>query len=71
MDVYTNLYVTSRLAFMEGSANTAEIERFTLNCGDVVITKDSETPDDIGIAVFIAEPVDRFGLRLPSRSDQA
>lgn len=60
MDVYTNLYVTSRLAFMEGSASTAEIERFTLNCGDVVITKDSETPDDIGIAAVIAEPINRL-----------
>jgi type I restriction enzyme S subunit len=60
MDVYSNEYVTTELDFMEASATTAEIERFGLNCGDVVITKDSETPDDIGIAAVIAEPIDRL-----------
>jgi type I restriction enzyme S subunit len=60
MDVYSNDYVTSRLDFMEGSASAAEIERFALKCGDVVITKDSETPDDIGIPAVIAEAIDRL-----------
>lgn len=53
MDVYSHEYVTSRLEFMEGSATRAEIDRFGLKCGDVVITKDSETPDDIGIPAVI------------------
>jgi len=60
MDVYSNLYVTSRLNFMDASASRAEIERFSLKVGDVVITKDSETPDDIGIPAVIAEQVDRL-----------
>ena len=58
MDVYTNQYVTSAIPFMEASASTAEIERFGLHHGDVVITKDSETPDDIGIPSVIAEEID-------------
>ena len=57
MDVYSNQYVTGELNFMEASASAAEIERFGLNCGDVVITKDSETPDDIGIPAVIAEQI--------------
>lgn len=60
MDVYSNEYVTNALEFMEASATSAEIERFGLKLGDVVITKDSETPDDIGIPAVIAEPVDRL-----------
>jgi type I restriction enzyme S subunit len=60
MDVYSNEYVTSCLEFMEASATSAEIERFALNSGDVVITKDSETPDDIGIAAVIMEQIDRL-----------
>jgi type I restriction enzyme S subunit len=60
MDVYSNQYVTDRIDFMEGSASKAEIERFSLRQGDVVITKDSETPDDIGIPAVIAEEIDRL-----------
>lgn len=60
MDVYSNEYVSSRLDFMEASATPAEIDRFGLNCGDVVITKDSETPDDIGIAAMIAETIENL-----------
>ena len=57
MDVYSNEYVSNRIQFMEGSASTAEIDRFGLNCGDVIITKDSETPDDIGISTVIVEEI--------------
>jgi len=58
MDVYTNEYVTGKIQFMEASATPVEIERFSLNCGDVVITKDSESPDDIGIPSVILEEID-------------
>jgi type I restriction enzyme, S subunit len=60
MDVYSNEYVTNGIDFMEASASTAEIERFSLNCGDVIITKDSETPDDIGIPAVISEAINRL-----------
>ena len=56
MDVYANDYVTADLPFMEASAPAAQKERFKVEAGDVMITKDSETPDDIGIpAVVIAD----------------
>ncbi len=57
MDVYSNDYVTGRIDFMEASATQAEIERFGLKSGDVIITKDSETPDDIGIPTVITEDI--------------
>lgn len=57
MDVYSNEYVTGQINFMEASATQAEIDRFGLISGDVVITKDSETPDDIGIPTVITEEI--------------
>ena len=52
-DVYNNDYVTSDMDFMRATATRAEIDRFGLQVGDVVITKDSETPDDIGIPTVV------------------
>lgn len=60
MDVYANDYVTGAIEFMAASASKAEIERFGLMAGDVVITKDSETPDDIGVPAVIAEQISRL-----------
>ncbi len=60
MDVYSNEYVASSLPFMEASATAVELERFGLNKGDVIITKDSETPDDIGIASVITEQINKL-----------
>jgi len=53
IDVYNNDYITGDLMFMQASATTTEIERFGLRVGDVIITKDSETPDDIGISAVV------------------
>ena len=59
MDVYANDYVTSaRIDFMPATASPSEIERFALHAGDVVITKDSETPDDIGVPAVVVEDID-------------
>lgn len=60
MDVYLNDYITKSIQFMEASANHAEIERFGLEVGDVIITKDSETPHDIGIPSVILEKIDNL-----------
>ena len=57
MDVYANDYVTASIDFMTASASKAEIERFGLRAGDIIITKDSETPDDIVIPAVIAESI--------------
>jgi type I restriction enzyme S subunit len=48
------------LPFMEASATRAEIERFRVEKGDVLVTKDSETPDDIGIPAVVADEIDNL-----------
>jgi type I restriction enzyme S subunit len=53
VDVYKNDRITDTLAFLEATATPAEIERFSLRAGDVLITKDSETPDDIAAAALV------------------
>jgi len=49
LDVYTNHSITNELDFMKATASHIEITRFGIAPGDVIITKDSETPDDIGV----------------------
>jgi len=53
IDVYSHDYITGDLEFMRASATQPEIDRFGLKIGDVIITKDSETPDDIGIPTVV------------------
>lgn len=55
MDVYYENYITNSLPFMEATANPNEIDRFSLKKHDVVITKDSETVEDIAKAAVVTE----------------
>jgi type I restriction enzyme S subunit len=61
---YTNVYynekITNDLDFMSGSCGDSEYFRFLLNPGDVVITKDSETPDDIGIPTLVQDEIENL-----------
>lgn len=54
-DVYYRDRITADIDFMEATATEVEVARFTLRPGDVVITKDSETADDIAIPAIVAE----------------
>ena len=54
-DVYYNDRITPDLDFMEGSATEAEIERYRLKHGQVIITKDSEGWQDIGVPALVTE----------------
>ena len=54
-DVYYNERITPDLHFMEGSATEAEIQHFQLKRGQVIITKDSEGWDDIGVPALVTE----------------
>jgi type I restriction enzyme S subunit len=54
-DVYYNDRITSDMDFMEGSASDAELARFCLKSGQVLLTKDSESWQDIGVPAFVAE----------------
>jgi len=57
LDVYQNEYITSNLEFMRGSASEAEINKFSLRRSDVLITKDSETAEDIASAAVVADEI--------------
>ncbi|MGI8423962.1 MAG: restriction endonuclease subunit S [Chloroflexota bacterium] len=54
-DVYNNEFITLRLGFMQATASAEEISKFGLSVGDVIITKDSESWDDIGVPSLVRE----------------
>lgn len=60
VDVYKNNKITSNLHFMAATASAIEIQKFTVLKDDVIITKDSETPQDIAIPSFVAEEIDNL-----------
>ncbi|WMJ74106.1 restriction endonuclease subunit S [Cytophagaceae bacterium ABcell3] len=60
MDVYNNRYIHSRIIFSDGSVNASELVKFQLIKNDVLITKDSETPDDIAVPSVITEDIDNL-----------
>lgn len=54
-DVYYNTRITKRIKFMKATATESEIQRYSLQVGDVLITKDSETPGDIAIPALVSD----------------
>ena len=54
VDVYKNDFISSTIDFMKATATPEEIEAFKLKTGDVLITKDSESWDDIAIPAFVS-----------------
>ena len=55
MDVYANREITKEILFMEATATAEEVEKFKLKVNDVIITKDSESPDDIAVPTVVKE----------------
>lgn len=51
--VYNNERITRDLEFMRASATPEEIRRLTVRAGDVLITKDSESPTDIAVPALV------------------
>ena len=56
-DVYYSEAILDSMEFMEATATETEIQNCQLTIGDVVITKDSETPNDIGVPAVVRGPV--------------
>lgn len=54
-DVYKNDTIRADMDFMEATATPAQIKKFGLKVGDVIITKDSEDPSDIAVPAYVAE----------------
>ena len=61
VDVYRNDFIRTGLPFMRATATAREIERVGLRSGDVLITKDSEVWNDIGVPALVGE-IDSGGV---------
>ena len=55
VDVYYNDFIVNDLDFMGATAKQSEIDKFSLQIDDVIITKDSEDPMDIGVPALVKE----------------
>jgi Restriction endonuclease S subunits len=64
VDVYYNWAISESTEkdFLAATASDKEIEKFTITKGQVAITKDSETRDDIGVSTYIAKDFDNVLL---------
>ena len=58
VDVYTADRIRTGMPLMAATAASEEIERFRLRPGDVLITKDSEAWDDIGVPALVEGATD-------------
>lgn len=54
-DVYYNDIITLQQEFMTATATSAEIEQFSLYKDDILLTKDSESPEDIAKCAVVVE----------------
>ena len=58
VDVYKNDRIRLGMDFMKATATMEEVERFRLRSRDVLITKDSEAWNDIGVPALVQEVED-------------
>ena len=71
-DVFYNRRIRTGMEFMAATATPVECARWALMQGDVLFTKDSETPDEIGIPSYVADDLPNvlcgyhLGLARPS-----
>lgn len=56
-DVYYHDFISSDMELMKSTATHAEIQKFHLQVGDVVITKDSEIWNDIAVPALVVKTV--------------
>ena len=54
-DVFYNRRIRTEMEFMTATATRTERERWSLKRGDVLFTKDSESPDEIGMPSVVTE----------------
>ena len=52
-DVFYNRRIRLGMGFMTATASLRELDRWALRRGDVLFTKDSETPEEIGIPAYV------------------
>ena len=52
-DVYKNEYISEKTKLPFGTCSVNEFKKFSLIDGDILLTKDSESPEDIGIPALV------------------
>ena len=57
-DVYNNEFITMDLDFMKATATHDQIKKLSLDVGDIIITKDSESADDIAVPAIVTEELE-------------
>lgn len=57
VDVYKNEFISASINFMWATADESEIKRFSIKENDVLITKDSETSDDIAVPALVKQSI--------------
>jgi len=55
VDVYKNAFITADMDFMHATASIAQTDSFKLTKDDVLVTKDSETWDDIAVPAYVSD----------------
>jgi len=55
IDVYRNDFINNPIEFMKATASHEQIKKLSLFKNDILITKDSETPDDIAVPALVLE----------------
>jgi type I restriction enzyme S subunit len=59
VDVYKNQVIDENINFMPATAKQEQINNYELKKDDVLLTKDSETPDDIAVPSWVLKDLSR------------
>ena len=57
-DAYKNDKINSETALSSGTCTSLEYEKYQLKKGQVIITKDSESANDIGVPTYVEETIE-------------
>lgn len=57
VDVYKNQQITADMELMHATASADQIRTFQVRAGDTLVTKDSETADDIAVPAYVRDSV--------------
>ena len=60
VDVYKNEFIDQSIPFLDISAKETEIEKFSIKRGDVLVTKDSETAQDIAVPAYVVKEIENL-----------
>ena len=60
INVYNNEFITSNLEFMQSTASFKQIKKLSISKDDVIITKDSETIEEIAVPALVVDDLNNI-----------